>query len=64
MFKRVVTSESELRALMGTPSERAIKKESATVDEPSRSGTSRFRTVPATSGSTGCAISSRIPTSG
>src|SRR5438128_12049775 len=33
MFKRVVTSESELRALMGTPSERAIKKESATVDE-------------------------------
>ena len=36
MFKRVVTSESELRALMGTPSERAIKKESATVDEPSR----------------------------
>jgi uncharacterized protein len=36
MFKRVVTSESELRALMGTPSERAIKKESATVDEPAR----------------------------
>ena len=36
MFKRVVTSESELRGLMGTPSERAIKKESPTVDEPSR----------------------------
>jgi len=36
MFKRVVTSETELRELMGTPSERAIKKESATVDEPSR----------------------------
>jgi PPOX class probable FMN-dependent enzyme len=36
MFKRVVTSESELRGLMGTPSERAIKKESATVDEPAR----------------------------
>src|SRR5258705_12350577 len=36
MFKRVVTSESELRALMGAPSERAIKKEMATLDEPSR----------------------------
>ena len=36
MFKHVVTSEQELRDLMGTPSERAIKKESATVDEPSR----------------------------
>src|SRR5881392_1705593 len=33
MFKRVVTSESELRQLMGTPSERAVKKESANVDE-------------------------------
>src|SRR5438445_12025370 len=36
MFKRVVTSEKELRDLMGTPSERAIKKESAVIDEPSR----------------------------
>ena len=36
MFKHVVTSERELRDLMGTPSERAIKKESATVDEPAR----------------------------
>jgi PPOX class probable FMN-dependent enzyme len=36
MFKHVVTSESELRDLMGTPSERAIKKESAFVDEPAR----------------------------
>ena len=36
MFKHVVTSETELRDLMGTPSERAIKKESATVDEPAR----------------------------
>ena len=36
MFKRVVTSESELRTLMGTPSERAVKKELATLDEPSR----------------------------
>jgi len=36
MFKHVVTQEDELRALMGTPSERAIKKESATVDEASR----------------------------
>ena len=36
MFKRVVTTESELRALMGTPGERAIKKEMATLDEPSR----------------------------
>src|SRR5207245_1316268 len=36
MFKRGVTSEKELRDLMGTPSERAIKKESAVIDEPSR----------------------------
>ena len=36
MFKRVVTSESELRQLMGTPSERAVKKESATIDEHGR----------------------------
>src|SRR2546427_9094886 len=36
MFKRVVTSESELRQLMGTPSERAVKKESANVDEHGR----------------------------
>jgi uncharacterized protein len=36
MFKRVVTSENELRGLMGTPSERAIKKESATVDKPAK----------------------------
>src|SRR5204862_6006653 len=36
MFKRVVTSESELRQLMGTPSERAVKKESASVDEHAR----------------------------
>src|SRR5436853_7133364 len=36
MFKRVVTSEKELRDLMGTPSERAVKKESAFIDEPSR----------------------------
>src|SRR5207237_9478230 len=36
MCKRVVTSEKELRDLMGTPSERAVKKESAFIDEPSR----------------------------
>jgi len=36
MFKRVVTSEKELRDLMGTPSERAIKKESPFIDAPSR----------------------------
>jgi PPOX class probable FMN-dependent enzyme len=36
MFKHVVTREDELRALMGTPSERAIKKESASIDEASR----------------------------
>ncbi|MGH7303034.1 MAG: pyridoxamine 5'-phosphate oxidase family protein, partial [Candidatus Rokuibacteriota bacterium] len=36
MFKHVVTSEQELRDLMGTPSERAIKKESPFIDEPSR----------------------------
>jgi uncharacterized protein len=35
MFKHVVTGEDELRALMGAPSERAVKKESATLDEPS-----------------------------
>jgi len=36
MFKRTITSEKELRDLMGTPSERAIKKESPFIDEPSR----------------------------
>ena len=36
MFKRTVTSEKELRDLMGTPTERAIKKESPFIDEPSR----------------------------
>src|SRR5207245_3684430 len=36
MFKRVVTSEKELRDRMGTPSERAVQKESAFIDEPSR----------------------------
>jgi hypothetical protein len=36
MFKHVMTGEDELRALMGTPGERAIKKESATLDESSR----------------------------
>jgi PPOX class probable FMN-dependent enzyme len=36
MFKHVVTREDELRALLGSPSERAVKKESATVDEASR----------------------------
>ena len=36
MFKRVMTSESELRQLMGTPSERAVKKESANIDEHGR----------------------------
>src|SRR5262249_61548815 len=36
MFKRVGTSEKELRDLMGTPSERAIKKESPFIDAPSR----------------------------
>ena len=36
MFKRPVTSEKELRDLMGTPSERAIKKESPFIDAPSR----------------------------
>jgi PPOX class probable FMN-dependent enzyme len=32
----VVTGEEELRALLGTPSERAVKKESAVVDEAGR----------------------------
>ena len=36
MFKQTVTSEKELRDLMGTPSERAIKKESPFIDERSR----------------------------
>ncbi|PYM96433.1 MAG: hypothetical protein DME04_02015, partial [Candidatus Rokuibacteriota bacterium] len=36
MFKGVVTSESELRQLMGMPSERAVKKESACIDEHGR----------------------------
>ena len=36
MFKHVVTKAEELRALMGTPAERSIKKETATLDEPSR----------------------------
>ena len=36
MFKHVVTGEDELRALLGNPSERAVKKESAWVDEAGR----------------------------
>jgi len=36
MFKHVVTGEDELRALLGSPSERAVKKESASVDEAGR----------------------------
>jgi len=34
MFKRVVTSEGELRELLGEPSERAVKKETAALGEP------------------------------
>ena len=34
MFKRVVTSEGELRDLLGEPSERAVKKETASLGEP------------------------------
>jgi PPOX class probable FMN-dependent enzyme len=33
MFKHVVTTEGELRELMGSPSERAIKKDVAVLDE-------------------------------
>src|SRR5207249_7058800 len=33
MFKHVVTTESELRELIGSPSERAIKKDVAVLDE-------------------------------
>lgn len=36
MFKRVVTSEGELRDLLGEPSERAVKKETAALDEHAR----------------------------
>ena len=36
MFKHVVTQDDELRRLLGTPSERAVKKETAELDEPSR----------------------------
>ena len=36
MFKRVVTSEGELRELLGEPSERAVKKETAALGEPAR----------------------------
>src|SRR5438128_3488941 len=32
MFKHVVTTESELRELIGSPSERAIKKDVAVLD--------------------------------
>ena len=35
-FKRLVTSESELRELLGYPSERAVLKEQAALDEHSR----------------------------
>src|SRR2546428_278557 len=33
MFKHVVTTESELRDLLGSPSDRAIKKDVAVLDE-------------------------------
>jgi PPOX class probable FMN-dependent enzyme len=59
MFKHVVTGEDELRALLGSPSERAVKKESAVLDEPSRQfiGLSPFLLL-ATSNSAGqCDVS-------
>lgn len=36
MFQHVVTSENELRELLGAPSERAVKKETAALGEPAR----------------------------
>ncbi len=59
MFKRVVTSEKELRELMGTPSERAIKKESPFIDEPSRQfiAHSPFLLLATSDGQGGCDVS-------
>ncbi len=41
MFKRVVTSERELRELLGVPSERAVKKETAALDAHARAFVAR-----------------------
>src|SRR5262249_57629143 len=59
MFKAVVTSESELRALMGTPSEGAVKKDLAPLDEPSRAfiGRSPFLLLATSDASGRCDVS-------
>ena len=59
MFRHVVTSESELRELVGSPSERALKKDVAVLDEHCRAFIARspFLLLATASGSGTCDVS-------
>src|SRR2546430_15134643 len=59
MFRHVVTSESELRELVGSPSERALKKDVAVLDEHCRAFIARspFLLLATASGSGTCDLS-------
>jgi PPOX class probable FMN-dependent enzyme len=59
MFKRVVTSERELRELLGSPSERAVKKDLAALDEHGRAFIARspFMLLATSNGAGRCDVS-------
>ncbi|HKB25454.1 MAG TPA: pyridoxamine 5'-phosphate oxidase family protein [Methylomirabilota bacterium] len=59
MFKHVVTSEAELRDLLGSPSERAVKKDVAVLDEHCRAFLARspFLLLATSSGAGRCDVS-------
>jgi len=59
MFRHVVTTESELRELVGSPSERALKKDVAVLDEHCRAFIARspFLLLATASGSGTCDVS-------
>jgi PPOX class probable FMN-dependent enzyme len=59
MFKHVVTSEAELRDLLGSPSERAVKKDVAVLDEHCRAFLARspFMLLATSSGAGRCDVS-------
>ena len=59
MFRHVVTTESELRELVGSPSERALKKDIAVLDEHCRAFIARspFLLLATASGSGTCDVS-------
>lgn len=59
MFKHVVTSEAELRDLLGSPSERAVKKDVAVLDEHGRAFIARspFMLLATSNGAGRCDVS-------